>query len=92
MIGRWLIAGVLALVGVLRVEAHQELYHNLEVDLVATAETGRVTLSFTVHAPELLVGFEEAADAMFNERWLAQLSDEQLGRVIELARVYLSER
>lgn len=72
--------------------AHQELYHNVDVDLRETNKSGIVGLLFTIHAPELLVGFGEASDAMFDSRWLEGRSDDELERIVALARQYLAHR
>lgn len=71
---------------------HQELYHNVDLDLVGAEESGEVALYFTIHAPELVVGFAEAGDAMFDKQWLSARSDAELERILASARVYLGER
>lgn len=71
------------------VRAHQELYHNVEVDLAETAETGLLSVYFTIHAPELLVGSEEAGDAMFDALWLGEQSETEIEEILKLARSFL---
>lgn len=72
--------------------AHQELYHNIAINLKDTDAKGTIEVTFTLHAPELLVGFEEAGDAFFDERWLGTLNNEELKQLIATARTYLTHR
>ena len=86
----WL-AGVLSLL-VSQAAAHQELYHNVDLDLRDQAEDGSLKLSFIIHAPELLVSTREAAAAMYDEHWLATRTDLELNQLIARAREYLAQR
>lgn len=88
----WALFLSVLVVGLSPMEAHQELYHNIEVDLRGTADSGTLNFTFTIHAPELLVGFSEAAKAMYDSRWLAKQSDEDLEGLVGLARQYLGKR
>jgi len=72
--------------------AHQELHHNIELDLRQMDEASAVQLTFTIHAPELLVGFSEAASALYDSNWLAQQSDQELEQLITLGRDDLAGR
>ncbi|MCH2064296.1 MAG: hypothetical protein MK194_11285 [Roseibacillus sp.] len=72
--------------------AHQELHHNIELDLRQMEKTGSLELVFTIHAPELVVGLEEAASALYNSDWLAQQSDQELNQLMTLGRKYLTGR
>jgi len=72
--------------------AHLELYHNVEVNLTETAETGIVRLYFTIHAPELLVGFENAGSDVFDARWLRTRSDEEYQTLFEQGRIFVKEK
>ena len=55
-------------------------------------KTGSLELVFTIHAPELVVGLEEAASALYNSDWLAQQSDQELNQLMTLGRKYLTGR
>lgn len=72
--------------------AHQELHHNIELDLRQMEKTGSLELVFTIHAPELVVGLEEAASALYNSDWLAQRSNQELNQLMTLGRKYLAAR
>ena len=72
--------------------AHQELHHNIELDLRQMDETSAVQLTFTIHAPELLVGFSEAASALYDSNWLAQRSDQELEQLVTQGRDDLAGR
>ncbi len=75
-----------------KAEAHLELYHNVEVNFTETAETGVVRLYFTIHAPELLVGFEDAGAEIFDAAWLRTRSDEQFKLVFKRGRHFVKEK
>ena len=72
--------------------AHQELHHNIELDLRQMDEASAVQLTFTIHAPELLVGLSEAASALYDLNWLEQQSDQELEQLITLGRDHLARR
>ena len=72
--------------------AHQELHHNIELDLRQMDETSAAQLTFTIHAPELLVGLSEAASALYDLNWLEQQSDQELEQLITLGRDHLARR
>ena len=72
--------------------AHQELHHNIELDLREMEKTGSLELTFTIHAPELVVGLTEAASALYDSDWLAQQSDQELNQLMTLGRKYLTGR
>ena len=55
-------------------------------------ETSAVQLTFTIHAPELLVGFSEAASALYDSNWLAQRSDQELEQLVTQGRDDLAGR
>ena len=55
-------------------------------------KTGSLELVFTIHAPELVVGLEEAASALYNSDWLAQRSNQKLNQLMTLGRKYLAAR
>ena len=55
-------------------------------------KTGSLGLIFTIHAPELVVGLEEAASALYNSDWLAQRSNQELNQLMTLGRKYLAAR
>lgn len=74
------------------VEAHLELYHNVEVNLTETAETGIVRLYFTIHAPELLVGLENAGSDIFDVEWLRTRSDKEFQTLFERGRTFVKEK
>ncbi len=80
------------MVGVPGVKAHQELYHNIEMDLSMFERTRTVGVSFTIHAPELLMDPSQAARAMYDSRWLKSRGDGELKRLVSLARVHLADR
>lgn len=84
--------GGLALSGLPFAGAHQELHHNIELNLRQMDETSAVQLTFTIHAPELLVGFSEAASAIYDSNWLEQRSDQELKQLVTLARDDLAGR
>ena len=73
-------------------EAHLELYHNVEVNLTETPDTGIVRLYFTIHAPELLVGFENAGADVFDAEWLRNRSDEEFKTLFEQGRTFVKEK
>lgn len=73
-------------------QAHLELYHNVEVNLTETADTGVVKLYFTIHSPELLVGFEEAGSEIFDAEWLRTRSDEEYQTLFEQGRIFVKEK
>ncbi len=83
---------VLLQVWVEQVSAHLELYHNVEVNFTETAENGKVRLYFTIHAPELLVGFEKAGAEIFDAQWLRSRSDEQFETLFERGRKFVAEK
>ncbi len=72
--------------------AHQELHHNIELDLRQMEKVGNLELIFTIHAPELVVGLEEAASALYDSDWLAQRSNQELNQLMTLGRKYLAGR
>lgn len=72
--------------------AHQELHHNIELDLRQMEKAGSLELTFTIHAPELAVGLTEASSALYNSDWLAQQSDQELNQLMTLGRKYLTGR
>ena len=55
-------------------------------------ETSAAQLTFTIHAPELLVGLSEAASALYDLNWLEQQSDQELEQLITLGRDHLARR
>ena len=71
---------------------HQELHHNITLDLRQLEQEGSIRLTFTLHAPELVVGLEEAASALYDRNWLAQQSPQELRRLMSLGRSYLAAR
>ena len=87
----WCCVTVILTLSCPHVPAHQELYHNIDLDLRDLDEHRSLHLSFTIHAPELLVGFTEAADAMYNEHWLGTRSDAELNQLIALSRKFLAD-
>ncbi len=89
---RGIFLGGLALSGLPFAGAHQELHHNIELDLRQMDETSAVQLTFTIHAPELLVGFSEAASALYDSNWLAQRSDQELEQLVTQGRDDLAGR
>ena len=94
MRARWrgIFLGGLALSGLPFAGAHQELHHNIELDLRQMDESSAVQLTFTIHAPELLVGFSEAASALYDSNWLEQRSDQELEQLVTLGRNDLAGR
>lgn len=72
--------------------AHLELYHNVEVNLTETSDTGKVLLYFTIHAPELLVGFDNAGSEIFDAEWLRTRSDEEFTVLFEQGRTFVKEK
>lgn len=73
-------------------KAHLELYHNVEVNLTEAANTGKVRLYFTIHAPELLVGFDNAGSEIFDAEWLRTRSDEEFQTLFERGRTFVKEK
>ncbi len=73
-------------------KAHLELYHNVEVNLTETSDTGRVRLYFTIHAPELLVGFEEAGSEIFDAEWLRTRTDAEFETLFQRARQFVNQK
>lgn len=71
--------------------AHLELYHNVEVNLTEAGETGVMRLYITIHAPELLVGFEKAGSEIFDAEWLRSRSDEEFQALFEKSREFVDE-
>lgn len=74
-----------------KTRAHLELYHNVEVNLTETGETGVLRLYFTIHAPELLVGFDNAGSEVFDAEWLRSRSDEEFQVLFEKSRGFVKE-
>ena len=72
--------------------AHQELHHNIKLDLRQMDNGGGLRLTFTIHAPELVVGFQEAASALYDLNWLEQQSDQELEQLVTLGRNDLAGR
>lgn len=72
--------------------AHQELYHNIAINLKGAESSEPIEITFTLHAPELLVGFSQAGDAYFDEHWLSTRSEDELKQLIDAARGYLGDR
>lgn len=79
-------------VWVTQISAHLELYHNVEVNFTETAATGKVRLYFTIHAPELLVGFEKAGAEIFDAQWLRSRSDDQFELLFKQGRKFIAEK
>lgn len=71
--------------------AHLELYHNVEVNLTEAGEAGVMRLYITIHAPELLVGFENAGSEIFDAEWLRSRSDEEFQVLFEKSREFVDE-
>lgn len=73
-------------------QAHLELYHNVEVNFTETKETGNIRLYFTIHAPELLVGFENAGSDIFDADWLRKRSDDEFNTLFKRGRIFVKEK
>jgi len=88
----WAGAWLLVFVAPEKAKAHLELYHNIEVNFTTTGKTGAVRLYFTIHAPELLVGFDKAGAEVFDAEWLRSRSDEEFQILFERSRSFVKER
>lgn len=87
--GLWASALVLMLASLENARAHLELYHNVEVNLTEAGETGVMRLYITIHAPELLVGFDNAGSEVFDAEWLRSRSNEEFQVLFEKSRDFV---
>lgn len=89
----WMVVNLVALLLVAgEAQAHLELYHNVEVNFTETAKNGKVRFYFTIHAPELLVGFDKAGAEIFDASWLRNRSDEEFETLFKRARLFVKEK